>query len=504
MIDLKVTLSAITVLAATSLALSFWWHRKRSGNRPYPPGPPGYPIIGNVHSLFRGERWKLLTQYQQQYGDIVHLHGMGTHIFSLNSLEVIEDLLGKRGHIYSHRPVFTVVGELMGLDQSTPLLHYGAQWRAHRKFAHQVLSPTSVKQYHVLQEDLAVLLCSDILNQPEELFSSSRLFASRVVITVTYGLNVRTADHMYIKHAHETMNLVSRATIPGAYLCDFLPFMKYLPSWMGFQKEAVVGREMIERLVALPYEHVKRDLAAGSASPSLTRDLLSTIDKTPDFEYQAKWTAGSMYGAGGEATYATIITFILTMLLNQEKQALAQQEIDKVIGSSRLPKVSDMDDLPYVNAVIKETMRWHPLLPLTLARRTAQDDFYNGYFIPEGSLVIPNPWSIAFAENSKYDPNEFIPERFLDPTVNTIDPYTWAFGFGRRVCPGKALAQNSVFIAIVTILYTFNIAPVDDEKVVPEFEEHLISYPKPFKCVITPRSDATVNMISQRATECYT
>ncbi|KAL0960434.1 hypothetical protein HGRIS_005477 [Hohenbuehelia grisea] len=114
---------------------------------------------------------------------------------------------------------------------------------------------------------------------------------------VTYGLTVDTADSEYISHANDTMDLICRASLPGAYLCDFFPFLKYLPSWVPFHKEAAKGKAMIEELVTMPYEHVKRDLALGTARPSLTRDLLSMKkDDIPNFEHAAKWTAGSMYG----------------------------------------------------------------------------------------------------------------------------------------------------------------------------------------------------------------
>ncbi|KAL0960433.1 hypothetical protein HGRIS_005476 [Hohenbuehelia grisea] len=120
------------------------------------------------------------------------------------------------------------------------------------------------------------------------------------------------------------------------------------------------------------------------------------------------------------------------MALHPDKQDLAQRELDAVVGSQRMPVIADKADLPYINAVIKETMRWHPIVPLTLGRRSSKDDIYRGYFIPKHSMIIPNVWAIAFEENAEYNPREFIPERFLDPTQSVVDPALWAFGFGKR------------------------------------------------------------------------
>jgi len=96
--------------------------------------------------------------------------------------------------------------------------------------------------------------------------------------------------------------------------------------------------------------------------------------------------------------------------------------------------------------------------------------------------------AIAFSPNEKYDPQEFIPERFLDLTQSITDPSLYAFGFGRRICPGKALAENSLFILVASILASLDISK--DGTLEPEFELGLVSYPKPYKCRIVPRSDA--------------
>ncbi|KAF9018942.1 cytochrome P450 [Hymenopellis radicata] len=472
---------------------------------PFPPGPPTWPVVGNILALLNPQRWQLLYRYKQQHGDIVYLHGLGNSVLALNTMEAIEDLLVKRGNIYSHRPIFTVVGELIGLDNSTPLLSYGLEWRAHRKLANIVLAHDAVQQYHSLQNDLAAIMCSDLIQSPAEFFSHIRMFASRMILTVTYGVSVRTADNRYIGLAHDTMTMVSKSTVIGAYLADFLHFVrctnltavKYLP--LPFKKDVAFGKDLLNRLVEQPYEHFKRDMAAGVAGSSLANDIW-TLEKS---DKRKKWLTASLLGAGGEAMYATTLTFIMAMALHRDKLARAQREIDEVIGPGRLPSVTDKPDLPYTNAVILETMRWHPLLPLTLARRTAEDDFYKGFFIPKGTMIIPNVWAIALEPNNKYDPKEFIPERWLDSETRMVHPTAWVYGFGRRICPGRYLAENGLFISIASLLFMFDIAVPPGKELVPEYQEHLISYPKPFECSITPRSPVKAQMAQARAAQCY-
>ncbi|KAG6884867.1 hypothetical protein C0993_007648 [Termitomyces sp. T159_Od127] len=189
----------------------------------------------------------------------------------------------------------------------------------------------------------------------------------------------------------------------------------------------------------------------------------------------------------------------MAMALNPQKQHIAQAEIDRVIGNNRLPIIADCNDLPYVNAVIKETIRWHPSLPLSIARASAEDSFFRGYFIPKGTIIIPNAWAVAFEVHDKYDVEAFIPERFLNPTCTTIDPAVWAFGFGRRVCPGKALAENTLFAVISTIIAAFDILPPAEGVLEPQFGLDLVSYPQRFNCQIVPRSAVTAELIRQRA-----
>ncbi|KAI0919557.1 hypothetical protein AcV5_001591 [Taiwanofungus camphoratus] len=267
-----------------------------SAARRFPPGPPQKPLVGNILEVSPKGAWTRFTEYKEQYGDLVFFRGLGNNILVLNSMKVINDLLDKRGNVYSHRPGFTVVGELMGLGQSMPLLPYGEEWRAHRKLAHVALSATAVKLYYTVQEDLAALLSKQLLETPADFFSHVRLIAGRIILSVTYGLAVDTAEDEYISHAEDTMLMIGRSTVPGAFICDFLPFLKHLPSWVPFQREARKGKEMIERLVTKPFEHVKQQMEAGKALPSLTQHLLSSEEQVFNLEHRVKWTAGAMYG----------------------------------------------------------------------------------------------------------------------------------------------------------------------------------------------------------------
>ncbi|THG99744.1 hypothetical protein EW026_g2677 [Hermanssonia centrifuga] len=190
------------------------------------------------------------------------------------------------------------------------------------------------------------------------------------------------------------------------------------------------------------------------------------------------------------------------MVLYPDVMRRAQAEIDAVIGRDRTPSFSDRDKLPYIEAIVKEVIRWRPVDPLGVPRRSTEDDWYKGYFIPAGTVVIFNVW--AMNRNPKYFPDaeEFRPERYLDDSGQLAEaiPDThghghFAFGSGRRICPGRDFANQAFFINIATLLWAFDFEKALDsagQPIIPSrtdcIDEGIMVRPAPFKCAIKPRS----------------
>jgi len=123
------------------------------------------------------------------------------------------------------------------------------------------------------------------------------------------------------------------------------------------------------------------------------------------------------------------------MVLNPRVMEKAQEELVRVVGKGRLPDFSDWDDLPYINAIVKEIIRWNPPLPIGVPTRVTQDDVYQGHFIPAGATVVQNIWAICRDPSIYPNPETFDPDRFLkdgkiDPSV--LNPEDRIFGAGRR------------------------------------------------------------------------
>jgi len=175
--------------------------------------------------------------------------------------------------------------------------------------------------------------------------------------------------------------------------------------------------------------------------------------------------------AGAETTSAAMAWWMLAMVTYPDVQKRAQEELDSVIGRTRIPTFADLPHLPYIRAMVKEALRWRPMDPLGLPHLSTEDDWYNGMFIPKGSMMIANVWNLnRDPEIYGADAAHFNPARFLDTKgeVTSCAPETKeeghvTYGFGRRVCVGKHVANNSLFIDFAMMLWACRIEPGKDE-----------------------------------------
>lgn len=287
---------------------------------------------------------------------------------------------------------------------------------------------------------------------------------------------------------------------------SYLLQVRYVPSWFpgaGFKKEAAACRAVVEQFMYEPFSKVKAEIATGSALPSYVSNLIENSNGSPNLrdEELIVWTAGDIYGAGSDTTISIISSFVLAMILFPEVQRRAQAEIDTAVGSFRFPSFADRGALPYVNAVVKEAIRWNPVIS-TIGRTTRQDDIYRGYLVPAGTLVMANVWGITHDDRIYPEPHAFKPERYLDPSKPCLDPRNLAFGVGKRSCVGRHLAENMVFITLVTLLFAFDINPEMNENgqgVMPEVEYTggAFIHPGPFACRITPRRAEIASIINR-------
>ncbi|KAF9020970.1 cytochrome P450 [Hymenopellis radicata] len=456
------------------------------------------------------DEWFQFTEWGKQYGPLVMLNIMGQKMCIINSAKAATDLLDNKSAIYSDRPPMLMVKELMGWDFNMGFQSYNAEYKKSRKLFHHGFNPRASDTYQPIQTRENTLLLAKLLQSPENFDEHLRVTTGAVIMMIAFGYQTEENDE-FVRIAEEAQLAMVSAARPGQYLVDFIPILKYVPEWFpgaGFKRTAREGWELAQDLQNKPYAWAKQRLDEGKARPSFFTALMEAkglaTDDPEEEQRIIKKASAVMYATGADTILASILTFFLGMLYSPHVQQKAQEEISRVIGNDRLPTFSDRDSLPYINCIVKETYRWEQVIPLGVPHRLMKDDVYEGYFIPEGTTMIVNQWGISHDETMYPDPMAFKPERFMNaPDVKDggpREPNTIAFGWGRRICPGRFLAENSLWLHIATTLACFNISPVvgaDGNPLIPprDYTSGLASRPKPFPCNIKPRNTNVVELI---------
>ncbi|TCD68667.1 hypothetical protein EIP91_010189 [Steccherinum ochraceum] len=506
----------LVALAATALLLMSTVRYMLSDYRRMPPGPRPLPFIGNTHQVPAIKPWWTFEKWNKQYGPVVSLWLGRTPVIVLGTAQAAWDLLDKRSDIYSSRPRFVVAGEILSNNMRGLMLPYGDAWRRWRKVLHSGFHSRMAETYTPVQSLEGKVAMLDMLTNPNQWERNFRRYAASVVTSVTYGRRVNSIDEWIVKENIAAMDYLMSVNIPGKYLVESWPWLLNLPrSLQWFRREPEAYKQRDITLYKTLLDDVKTRMADGTAPDCLTAQTLLNEGFVPGdesakigrtlSELDIAYAVSSPFGAGIDTTAGTLSSFVLAMLHFPEVQAKAQEELDSVIGPSRMPDYEDKDSLPYIHAVVNETLRWKPVAVLGgTAHAVTADDEYKGMFIPKGSSVFANLAGMMRDPELFPSPDEFIPERFF-PSSRLFNPrlapFDLPFGFGRRVCPGAHLARNSLFISIARVLWAFNIRPALDKKgreILPDtmnYTNGFNSFPVSFQCKFEPRSAEVMQII---------
>ncbi|RPD61615.1 O-methylsterigmatocystin oxidoreductase [Lentinus tigrinus ALCF2SS1-7] len=502
-------LVAFSLLVLVYLQSAISW-RKRSRGRPLPPGPKALPLVGNVHNAPKFRPWVGYRDLCQQYGDIVHLQILNTHIVVLGSPEVIFEYLDARSANTSDRE-HTVMLELTGAHYNFGFMYYGSWWRRHRRAMWRYFHPATVEGYRPVQRAAAHRFLYKLLKDPANFKNHIRYTFTAGMTKVVYDIEGDDKIERQINLVEDAQEGVAQGLVPGKYLVQFLPFLRHIPAWFPgaeFKRLSNKWRAAAWSAKYVPFGEVKEALKGRSVVGQLLAKLGHTgltEEARAEEEDIISNVASVAFQAGAETTFSTFTGAFIALSLHPEVLRKAHAELDAIVGPDRLPDFSDRASLIYVNAVIKEMLRWHNSTPLSLPHATTEDDELHGYFIPAGTVVFGSTWACMHDPEVYDEPDAFRPERFirdgkLDPSVR--DPADYVFGYGRRICPGRHFADDTMFINMASVLHCFDIGPPLDErgqpiKIVPEWTDGLLSYLADARCTIKPRSAQAEALILQ-------
>ncbi|KAK3693130.1 cytochrome P450 [Podospora appendiculata] len=482
-----------------------------------PPGPFPLPIVGNTLSLPDNKPWIYFEALSKQYQTPLITFWIGRNpTVWINDAWCAQELFEKKAQIYASRPRMVVFGEL-GTGQSNlvtmRILNSADRdhWRIHRKLMHLGVGIQSVRGYREVQNNESKVVGLDFLRAPEHYVKHLERYATSVVSIIAFGRRVASYDDPIITEVIALMQLAAELNVPGKsfpMLLETFPFLARFPSFMPWfrglgnrnQKGGhyffhTLAQEAVERYdqlspseqAAIPTPYCKT-LNSEAAKYNLPLDELSSL-------------TGNLFGAGADTSSSTLVTFVLACCAFPEAMHKAQAELDAVVGPNRSPHWDDSPSLPYINAFVKEVLRWRSVAIIGgQPHSPTQDDSYNGWLIPAGAWVQGNLWAIHRHEREFPDPDRFYPDRYLadNPSRRPFpgDKGYMTFGWGRRVCSGQALAEQGTWITVARLLWGFDIRKARDPDTGAEIDVDIFAYtnglnmrPQPFRCAIVPRSE---------------
>ncbi|KAH7146631.1 cytochrome P450 [Dactylonectria estremocensis] len=498
-------------LAAIVVRLLFTGRRPKN----YPPGPPTLPLLGNIHLMPTRDAHLQFRKWADEYGPVYSLI-LGTKtLIVLSSDHAVKDLLDRKSSLYSHRPEMYVGQTLASGGLRLLMMGYGPTWRSFRKLVHTLLNVTTSKTYVPYQDLENKQMLYDMIAHPGQFLQNIRRYSNALTTTMVFGWRSPIYEDPKLTQLFDGFSEFADLNMTGvAALLDSFPLLRSLPDFLlPMQRKA---KELHEKEKALYLNHwlkAKEDISAGTIKPCFCKGLAEAQKKDGFDDDQAAYISGTLLEAGSDTTSNTLYAFIQAMLLYPDVQRKAQEEVDKVVGTSRMPTMDDEADLQYVRACMKETLRWMPTTILgAVPHAVTEDDMYNGYLIPKGAGVLNNVWGIHMDPERHTNPRQFNPDRYAEDYQSLADAAAnkdaskrdqFTFGAGRRICPGIHVAERSLFLGMSRLLWAFDIEPSldsDGKPILPDpdrLTQGFVCMPQEFPARILPRSKGKKEKVIQ-------
>ncbi|XP_072030800.1 cytochrome P450 2J4-like [Amphiura filiformis] len=461
-----------TILVCSALFATIVWYVRRPSN--LPPGPFAWPWLGSIPGIaveyFRSGSptpHQFLALLGKKYDELYSLKlGPQLLVVVINDLETIQ----KAGHNQdtAARPV--QIEETRGGGEGVALSS-GEVWLQQRRFTLSTLRSFGLgkKSFEGQIAEETDILVKEFEQYEGKPFDNKILLlsaVSNVLCAVIFGKRYEysDADFRYI------IDCLDRQTkLVGSAGADlFIPGAKYLPKPNQPQNMAKLVNDFSEFLSTIVKDHQKifdgqnlHDyIDVYLKEMELSREVTSHLN-----DLNLLKTLSQLFFAGTETSATTLRWALMYLMEYPDIQKKVQEDIDSVVGRNRRPKLTDRDDLPYVDAILLEAFRIRPPVPLSIPHSTSTDTLIKGYNVPKGTMIIMNLWACHHDPKRWDEPEKFNPDRFIDEKgrltrVDQVIP----FGYGRRQCIGEQLARKELFIFFTHLLHHFRFEKADGEQ----------------------------------------
>ncbi|KAG5546682.1 hypothetical protein RHGRI_018752 [Rhododendron griersonianum] len=408
-----------------------------------PPGPWKLPLIGNLHQIASSLPHHALRDLAKKHGPLMSLQLGEVLTVVVSSAEMAKEVMKTHNIIFASRP-HSIVTRIVSYDSTNlTFAPYGPYWRQLRKICTtELLSHQRVLSFQTIRhEEASKLVRSIALDAGSPVNLTQKLYSSAFEITSRAAFGERFKDQeAFISIVKEALKLAG-----GFNVADFYPSMEWLHNVNGLRSKLEKIHEEADRIMGIMVNEHKMHKASGKGreDDDLVDALLKYHERGPN-EFSLtinniKAVILDIFAAGSDTTAGTVDWAMSEMMKNPRIMKKAQDEVRHVFDGKGNIDETGLEELKYLNLVIKETLRFHPPVPLLLPRVCGERCEINGYEIPEKAKVVVNAWAIGRDPNLWDDAESFIPERFLDSTIeykgNNFEYIP--FGAGRRICmPG--------------------------------------------------------------------
>ncbi|KAG2366023.1 cytochrome P450 [Suillus spraguei] len=429
-----------------------------------PPSPPTWRLQG--HFLPPQNASCTIAQWIDEYGPLVTIRS-GIHtIVIIGRYNAAMDIMERQGRILADRPRL-VAGEILAQTLEIALSPAGDRFRRMRRALHAHFQPRSAEAYQPLQMSQAKTVILNILDDPPNFQNHLITYAADTIMKITYGKTTPTSGtDPEIKEIRQLFRRFRTVLRHGDYLVDSIPWLKYIP-W--YAPELRDDFERTRRLHTGQLNRVRHQIESNeNIGPSFLKHILENEHVYGLTENEMAYLPGTLLGTGTESLAMAICTVLMAAAHFPEEQSKVQAELDAVVGRERAPTFADKPSLVRLEAFISEALRWRPLAAEGVPHQTAQDLIWENYCIPAGTTVVGNHWAISRDPDVYPEPDTFKPQRWIDDKGCLRNDITFfVYGFGRRICPGQHVANRSVFINSLLILWAFELSldptkPQDD------------------------------------------
>ncbi|URE38542.1 Cytochrome P450 [Musa troglodytarum] len=434
-----------------------------------PPGPRPWPIIGNLN-LIGSLPHRSLHALSQKYGPLMYLRFGSFPVVVGSSVEAARFFLKTHDICFVSRPK-TAAGKYTTYNYSDITWSpYGAYWRqARRMCLLELFSAKRLESYEYIRvAEVRALLRGlfESAGTPVLLKDHLSTVSLNVICRMVLGKKyVDRSEAAAIVSPEEFKQMLDELFLLNGVMNigDSIPWLDFLDLHGYIRRMKKLSKRFDRFLEHVLDEHNQRRRREGDEFVARDMvDVLLQLADDPDLDVKlerhgVKAFTQDLIAGGTESSAVTVEWAISELLKHPEVLEKATEELDRVVGRERWVEEKEVHRLPYVESIVKETMRMHPVAPMLVPRLSREHTTFDGYDIPAGTRVLVNVWTIGRDPSIWDAPEEFRPERFLGSPIDVKghDFQLLPFGAGRRMCPGYSLGLKVIQLSLANLLHGF-------------------------------------------------